>query len=150
MALNILSTKGSRFFILVIICIGIYLAIIYHNHSTPHQAMHYSSKSSIENQLKIDIQPIVLNHTQASTFKITLESTQNPDLSQLDLLESTLLTDDKNTPQKPIHWALQASDPFHQTGILTFPPLPPKSPSVSVTIFEYNDRVFTWNLIPVD
>lgn len=112
--------------------------------------MHYSSQSSIENQLKIDIQPIVLNHTQASTFKITLESTQNPDLSQLDLLESTLLTDDKNTPYQPTHWEQRSHDNFHQTGILTFPPLPSKTPSISITIFEYKDRTFTWKLIPVD
>jgi hypothetical protein len=146
----LISTKGARFCIIILICLGIYAYITHKNaHSIPTtKTINYPHKSSIKNRLKIDIQPLSLSYTHPSTFKITLESTQAPVLAQLNLLKSALLTDEKNIPYQPTHWEVISQDDYHQEGLLTFPPIPKTNKLISMTIFEYEDRTFTWEMAP--
>lgn len=143
-----LKKKGNRFVIIIGLCASIYLYLSYHNNtvSTHPEKSHYPQQSTIENQLKIDIQPLSLTASQPTTFHIHIESFQNTELSQINLIESSLMTHENKTPFRPTHWEPLSQDTHHQTGILTFPPLSRSTQKVSVTIFEYTDRTFNWTI----
>ena len=146
--IKLLQKRRFKYTIIILICFSIYNYITYNSSNSiqTQTTSKFPIKSTIKNQLKVDIQPLVANESQPTKIKVTIESTQNPSLSQLNIIKSILLTNENKIPYQPTHWKKLSQDNYHQHGILTFPPLPKNSKMISITLFEYDERNFSWKL----
>lgn len=114
-------------------------------HQPPERVFKLPTLTSIENYLRIEVTPVKWDQNQELIFYIRLESTQNPDILDLDKTDMALLTDDQGNLYKPTMWKQDKSGPYERSGFITFrlPSLPKR---IQLTIFELTDRKWTWNL----
>tara|TARA_B100001113_G_C20771174_1_gene475354 strand:+ start:141 stop:590 length:450 start_codon:yes stop_codon:yes gene_type:complete len=146
--ITLLQKKRFKYTIVLLICFCIYSYTTYNSSNLTHYQSNpkLPAKSTIKNQLKVDIQPLIVSELHPTKIQITIESTQNPDLSQLNIIKSMLLSNENQIPYQPTNWTPISQDKYHQQGIVTFPPLPKNSKLLSITLFEYDERNFSWQL----
>lgn len=101
------------------------------------------AQSTVENALKIDVGVTKVNEKEV-TFHIAMESYQNTEPVQSDILDTTILMADDH-PVKPKKWKEINQDDNHKEGYLTFE-LDQRPAIIKLSIFEMEERVFEWAL----
>jgi hypothetical protein len=102
-------------------------------------------QTSIKNYLKISAKPTSINSDNIITFKISFETYQKPDFLDIDVLKIVFLEDEFETPSHPQSWKETNRTKYTKKGLLKFP-LNKNQNTLKLTIFELEERSFTWNI----
>ena len=103
---------------------------------------------SVENELKIEVEPVHVSDEEVQ-FVITLSSYQNSESVGMNLLETTILLDEEETPYEPGEWDPTHEDEYNKSGTLTFQ-VSHVPKTLRLSIFELEERVFEWSLATPD
>jgi len=108
-----------------------------------------------EGPVTVKVTPKDLSQSATSwDFEILLD-THSQNLGNSDLINNSVLLDDKGNQFNPIYWEDLPSDEVeppqehHRTGILKFRPISPKPESIELKIHQIgniNERIFKWDL----
>ncbi|NDC82935.1 hypothetical protein EB093_04640 [bacterium] len=111
------------------------------------QTDHLKPLTTIENALKIEVGVNKIDEREV-VFHVLMESFQNTDAVQSDILDTTILTVD-GRPYKPSKWKEKEQDDNHKEGYLTFK-IDRRPSTIKLSIFELEERVFEWSLVPTE
>ncbi|MFC1752023.1 hypothetical protein ACFL96_01325 [Thermoproteota archaeon] len=103
------------------------------------------AQESVEDYLKISVQPQKITQGKEVVFFITMESYQNPDILENDITELFLLEDEEENPYTPLNWKEKESTAYTRSGLLYFKIDKPIS-SLKLMVFSPEERSFTWDL----
>jgi hypothetical protein len=109
----------------------------------------YSSLTSSENSVTVDVRPIQLRPSQPAEFEVRM-NTHSVDLSQ-DMVSVSTLKDDQGRDYQPVAWKGSGPGGHHRKGVLEFPVIDGSSKSVKLTIRNVADvpeRTFEWKIEP--
>lgn len=115
------------------------------SHTSKQEALHLNLQTIINSETRFSIRPVTWMPHTSVTFKLVVESTQNPALLSASPDTYTLLLDQDETPFSSVTWAIQHEEPYKLTGLLTFPI---SSQTKDMSLMFYTDDPFSvsWTL----
>jgi len=101
-----------------------------------------------ENRVTIEVKPINIQVTEPLHFEIAINTHQG-DLS-FDLIEVSLLEDDRGNVVKPICWEGAPPGGHHRSGTLIFPAIGDQTKRIKLIlkdVYDVPERIFEWELL---
>jgi hypothetical protein len=111
------------------------------------EANAYSSITSREKGVTVDVRPVQLTPGQSAKFQVRL-NTHSGNLGQ-DLAAISTLRDDQGRNYQPANWQGSPPGGHHRRGVLEFPALEGGLRSVTLVISDIAGvpkRIFEWNI----
>jgi hypothetical protein len=109
----------------------------------------YSSLTSSEKSVTVDVRPIQLRPGQPAEFEVRM-NTHSVDLSQ-DMVSVSTLMDEQGRNYQPVAWKGSGPGGHHRKGVLAFPVIDGSPKSVKLIIRDVADvpeRTFEWKIEP--
>jgi len=103
-------------------------------------------KTVIENYAKIDVLLYKSAFQNDIQFVISIESYQNKDIIDYDLVETALMEDDKGTLYKPSSWRVLSKTEYKVQGELVFSGLRSDIREIKLIVFGMGGKWFRWKI----
>lgn len=106
----------------------------------------YTSITSRENQVTVEVEPVQLAPGQAAKFEVSM-NTHTVSLGH-DMVVVSTLTDDQGREYRPMNWQGSGPSGHHRSGVLEFPTLDGNPESVTLVIKDISNvvRTFKWKV----
>ncbi len=108
--------------------------------------LNLEKKVSVANEIKIQAKPVTFLPEKEMVFLVSIDSSQNKDFLEMDLMDVALLQDQDGRPYAPISWKVDLSTEQSRTGHLIFKAPPKETQSIQLIFFEAEERPFRWEM----
>lgn len=112
----------------------------------PPSVITFESQEIIQNEIKVMVTPQKIVPSEPAKFYLHIETYEHPNILNSDVLESVLITDEKDTLIPPKLWEETQRDDYHIEGILTTRTIPASTVELRLFLYLFEDRLFTWFL----
>lgn len=116
--------------------------------NSSNKQLNLPTKTNDENGVSIEVKPIDFSFDKQVKFDIAINTHQGS--LDFDLIEISVLEDDKGNKYKPINWEGSPSGGHHRYGTLTFSKIGEKTTFIKLIIknvYDVPERIFVWNVI---
>ena len=103
-------------------------------------------QTMLEEYTRFTITPSNFKKTQNLFFNIKIESTQSPELLNIDLANTAFLEDDNKNIYEPVTWQVYKRDPNKTEGKLIFNCKYNNQKKLKLVLFKWSDNSFSWNV----
>ncbi len=112
----------------------------------PNSTIILKPKSSLEEYTKITVTPLPFKKQKNISFLIKIETTQNPELLNIDYSHTAFLEDEKNNIVEPLIWEAYKRENNKTEGKLIFPYKYSNQKRIKLILFKWSDNNFTWEI----
>ena len=123
-----------------------YSYFIYHDFKVAKYMLVYENKTLIDDQVKYDFRPRYDALNAILYLDIIVQSFQNSNYVQSDLLDAVLIENQDDIQVLPSEWVAEKTTEYSKKGTLVFKQFPENTVSLTVVFFATNQMSLSWEI----